>query len=219
MSFWNFSMFLDFFFIKKKILKETKQPKTKTRHVHKQLKELNQGQVSNTHLREFFSHPYSTSLRLCRWKSIRIRVYLKNYTNLLRETKILQISFTSQQAQIFQKNMKQFIWTYGKRNIITNPRLKHRMLKFQFMTIRTNVAGDTTKVTNRNKFRNIRIPNNKSSLRFWFLPQQRIIWSNMTNNTTKVIGWHKNKFIMLSNSRFRLRFRNFSVNIRTFTFV
>ena len=42
-------MFLDFFFIKK-----TKQPKTKSRHVHKQLKELNQGQVSNTHLREYF---------------------------------------------------------------------------------------------------------------------------------------------------------------------
>ena len=28
--------------------------------------------------------------------------------------------------------MKQFIWTYDKRNIITNPRLKHKMLKFQF---------------------------------------------------------------------------------------
>ena len=96
--------------------------------------------------------------------------------------------------------MKKFIWTYGRRNIITYPRLKHRMLKFQFMTIRTNVTGDTTKVTNRNKFRNISIPNNKSSLRFWFFPQQRIIWSNMTNNTTKVTGRHKNRFIMLSNS-------------------
>ena len=41
-------MFLDFFFNKKK------QPKTKSRLVHKQLKELNQGQVSNTHLRESF---------------------------------------------------------------------------------------------------------------------------------------------------------------------
>ena len=150
---------------------------------------------------------------------MRSRVYLRNYTNLLRKTKILQIPFTSQQAQIFQKNMKQFMWTYGRRNIITNPRLKHRMLKFQFMTIRTNVTRDTTKVTNRNKFRNISIPNNKSSLRFWFLPQQRTIWSNMTNNTTKVTSRHKNRFIMFSNSRFRHRFRNISVNIKTFTFV
>ena len=39
-------MFLDFFKIKK--------IKTKTKHVHKQLKELNHGQVSNTHLRESF---------------------------------------------------------------------------------------------------------------------------------------------------------------------
>ena len=115
--------------------------------------------------------------------------------------------------------MKQFIWTYGRRNIITYPRLKHRMLKFQIMTIRTNVTMDTIKVTNRNKFRNISIPNSKSILRFWFLPQQRTISCNMTNNTTKVTSRHKNKFIMLSNSRFRHRFRNFSVYIRTFTFV
>src|SRR6266702_3951889 len=150
---------------------------------------------------------------------MRSRVYLRNYTNFLRQTKILQIPFTSQQAQIFQKNMKQFIWTYGRRKIITNPRLKHKMLKFQFMTIRTNVTTDTTKMADRNKFRNINIPNNKSSLRFWFLPQQRTILSNMTNNTTKVTSRHKNRFIMLSNSRFRLRFRNFSVYIRTFNFV
>ena len=116
---------------------------------------------------------------------MRGRVYLRDYTNLLRKTKILQIPFTSQQAQIFEKNMKQFIWTYGRRNIITYPRLKHRMLKFQFMTIRTNVTGDTTKVTNMNKFRNISIPNSKFSLRYWILPQQKTIWSNMTNNTTK----------------------------------
>ena len=94
--------------------------------------------------------------------------------------------------------MKQFIWTYGRKNIITYPRLKHKMLKFQFITIRTNVIGNITKVTNRNKFRNISIPNNKSSLRFWFLLQQRTIWSNMTKNITKVTGRHKNKFIMLS---------------------
>ena len=118
-----------------------------------------------------------------------------------------------------QKHIKQFIWTYGRRNIITYPRLKHRMLKFQFMTIRTNVTTDTTKMTDRNKFRNISIPSGVSGHRLWFLPQQRSIWSNITNNTTKVTGRHKNRFIMLSNSRFRLRFRNFSVYIRTFTFV
>ena len=77
-------------------------------------------------------------------------MYLRDYANLLRKTEILQISFTSQQAQIFQKNMKQFIWTYGRRNIITYPRLKHRIFKFQFMTIRTNVIGHTIKVTNKN---------------------------------------------------------------------
>ena len=99
---------------------------------------------------------------------MRSRVYLRDYTNLMRKTEFLQIPFTSQQGQIFQKSMRQFIWTYGRRNIIAYPRLKHRMLKFQFMTIRTNVTGDTTKVTNMNKFRNINIPNNKSSLRFWF---------------------------------------------------
>ena len=39
---------------KKKNLKTKKTKKTELRHVHKQLKELNQGQVSNTHLRESF---------------------------------------------------------------------------------------------------------------------------------------------------------------------
>ena len=62
--------------------------------------------------------------------------------------------------------MKQFIRTYGRRNIITYPRVKHIMLKYQFMTVGTNVIEDTTKVTNRNKFRNISIPNGRSSLRF-----------------------------------------------------
>ena len=87
--------------------------------------------------------------------SMRSRVYLRDYTNLMRKTEFLQIPFTSQQGQIFQKSMRQFIWTYGGRNIIAYPRLKHRMLKFQFMTIRMNVTGDTIKVTNKNKFRNI----------------------------------------------------------------
>ena len=59
--------------------------------------------------------------------------------------------------------MKQFIWTYGRRDIITNLRLKHRILKFQFMTIRTNVTRNTTKVTNRNKNRFISVsPNPKT---------------------------------------------------------
>ena len=43
-----------FFLIKKNNKKKTKQPKTKTKHVHKQLKELNQGQVNNTYLGESF---------------------------------------------------------------------------------------------------------------------------------------------------------------------
>ena len=115
--------------------------------------------------------------------------------------------------------MKQFIWTYDRRNIITYPRLKNRMLKFQFMTVRTNVIGDTTKVTYINKFRNIGISNSKSSLRFWFLPQQRTIWSNMTNNTTKMTSRYKNRFLMQSNRTFRHRFINLSFYIRTFTFV
>ena len=122
---------------------------------------------------------------------MRSKVYLRDYTNLLRNIEFMQIPFTSQQAQIFQKNMKQFIWTYGRKNIITYSRLKHRIFKFQFMTIRMNVTGETTKVTNRNKYRNISIPNSKSSLIFWFLPQQRTIWSNMTNNTIKVTSRHK----------------------------
>ena len=43
-------MFFGLFLIKK--IKKNKT--TKTKHIQKQLKELNQGQVSNTHLREFF---------------------------------------------------------------------------------------------------------------------------------------------------------------------
>ena len=45
-------MFLDL--KKKKKPKKKKQPKIESRHVHKQLKELNQGQVSNTYLGESF---------------------------------------------------------------------------------------------------------------------------------------------------------------------
>jgi len=65
--------------------------------------------------------------------------------------------------------MKQFILTYGRRNNITYPRLKHSMLKFQFITIRMNVTRHTTKATNRIKFRNISTPNSRFSLKFWFL--------------------------------------------------
>ena len=186
-------MFLDFLFKKKK----KQQPKNKNKTCSQTIKRIKSGISQQDSPWRIFSHPYSTSLWLCRWKSMRGRVYLRNHINLLRNTEILQIPFISQQAQIFQKNMKQFIWTYGRRNIITYPRLKHRMLSFQFMTIRTNVTGYTTKVTNINKFRNISIPNNKSNLRFWFMPQQKTIWSNMTNNTTKVTGRHKNRFIIL----------------------
>ena len=46
-------MFLDFF-LKKKQPKKQNNQKTKSRHVHKQLKELNQEQVSNTHFRESY---------------------------------------------------------------------------------------------------------------------------------------------------------------------
>ena len=45
------------------------------------------------------------------------------------------------------------------------------MLKFQFMTARKNVTRQTTKVAHMNKFRNINIPNNRSSFRFWVKPQ------------------------------------------------
>ena len=50
----NFQCFWIFFNKKNNLKKKTKQPKTESRHVHKQLKELNQGQVSNTYLREYF---------------------------------------------------------------------------------------------------------------------------------------------------------------------
>ena len=63
------------------------------------------------------------------------------------------------------------------------------------MTVMTNVTRHTTKVTHMNKFRNISIPNNRSSLRFWFLSQQRTIWSYMTNNTAKVTVGTKIDFL------------------------
>ena len=75
------------------------------------------------------------------------------------------------------------------------------MLKFQFMM---NVTTNTTKVTNKSKFRNINIPRSRFSLKFWFMPQQRTIWSNVTNNTTKVIGRH----LLRSKSKKDLAHRN-----------
>ena len=57
-----------------------------------------------------------------------------------------------------------------------------------------NATTDTTKVTNRNKFRNISIPKGVSGHRLWLLPQQTTVWSNVTNNTTKVTGRHKKDF-------------------------
>ena len=77
------------------------------------------------------------------------------------------------------------------------------------MTVRTNVTSGTTKFINRNKFRNVSIRRGRSNHRFWFLPQQRTIWSKVTNNTTKMTCRHKNKFHLHSSSRFRLRFTNF----------
>ena len=53
-----FNVFGFFFYLKKQHKKKKKkQPKTESRQVHKQFKELNQGQVSNTYLRESF-HTY-----------------------------------------------------------------------------------------------------------------------------------------------------------------
>ena len=42
------------FFLKNKQPKKQNNQKTESRHVHKQLKELNQGQVSNTYIGESF---------------------------------------------------------------------------------------------------------------------------------------------------------------------
>ena len=47
----NFQCFWIFFFF---FCLKSKQPKTKSKHIHKQLKELNQGQVNNTHLNKSF---------------------------------------------------------------------------------------------------------------------------------------------------------------------
>lgn len=49
-----FQCFWIFFFFNKNQSKKQNNQKQKTKHVHKQLKELNQGQVSNTHLGESF---------------------------------------------------------------------------------------------------------------------------------------------------------------------
>ena len=48
-----FNVFGFFFFNKKQPKKQNNQ-KQKTKHIHKQLKELNQGQVNNTRLRKSF---------------------------------------------------------------------------------------------------------------------------------------------------------------------
>ena len=48
-----FYLFFIFYFLTKQP-KKIKQPKTKRKHVHKQLKELYQGQVSDTHLSKSF---------------------------------------------------------------------------------------------------------------------------------------------------------------------
>ena len=51
-----FNVFGFFFFLTKQP-KKIKQPKTERKHVHKQLKELYQGQVNDTHLsKSFLTH-------------------------------------------------------------------------------------------------------------------------------------------------------------------
>ena len=56
------------------------------------------------------------------------------------------------------------------------------------------MISNTTKVINKNKFRNISIPRRVSGHKLWFLAQQRTIWSNVTSNTTMLIGRHKTIF-------------------------
>ena len=95
----KFSMFLDFFFlILKKKLKKSKTTKNKNKTCPQTIERIKSGTSQQHSPWRIFSHPYSTSLRLCRWKSMWSRVYMRDYTNLLRKTKILQIPFTSQQA-------------------------------------------------------------------------------------------------------------------------
>ena len=54
---------IGFFFLNKKQPKKQNNQKTETKHVHKQLKELNQGQVNNTHLSKSFpTHIESSAL-------------------------------------------------------------------------------------------------------------------------------------------------------------
>ena len=102
----NFNVFGFFFYSIKKHSKRNKTTKNRNKACLQTIERIKLGTSQQHSPWRIFSHPYSTSLRLCRWKSIRSRVYLRNYINLLRKTEILQIPFTSQQAQIFQKNMK-----------------------------------------------------------------------------------------------------------------
>ena len=203
-------MFLDFFKIKK--------TKTKTKHVHKQLKELNHGQVSNTHLRESFLTHIARVFGFVdenSWKVECIWGITPIFWERLKSCKFLSQAnklkfFKSIWNNLFglmAGEISSHIVDWNTECLDFNLWQLGRMWPWTPQKWKTGTNLGTS------------VPNRKSILRFWFLPQQRTIWSNMTNNTTKVTSRHKNRFIMLSNSRFRHRFRNFSVYIRTFTFV
>ena len=180
--------------------KETKKPKN---NGHKEYSNEAQGPCQNDSIRLSLLYP---KLFKCT-SSIRVLIHMRMITNSKIGIKVQSLyQFTNEYHRILCLRHRYFWFVCS-------------LSSLQLVTVWTNLSRLSTKVTNRNKFRNINIPNSTSSLRFWFLPQHRTIWSNMTNNTTKVTGRHKNRFIMLSNNRFKLRFRNFSVNIKTFTFV
>ena len=89
-------------------------------------------------------------------------------------------------------------------------------MRKQLETIRASVTRTTTMVTNISSFRATQLPIRVSNLRGW---QLRTIWPNMTNNMTMMTSGDKIRIFIQSRRSFKHRFRNFSVNIRLFTFV
>ena len=94
----------------------------------------------------------------------------------------------------------------------------HSLMRKQLETIRTSVSKNTTMVTNMSSVRATRLPRRRSNLRGWQRPQLRTIWPNMTNNMTMMTNGGKLSIFIQPRRSFRHRFRNFSVNIRLFTF-
>ena len=94
----------------------------------------------------------------------------------------------------------------------------HLLLGKQFETIRTSVTWSTTMVTNMSSFRTTRFPRRRSNLKGWQRPQLRTIWPNMTNNMTMMTSGDTFRIFIQRRRSFRHKFRNFSVNIRLFTF-